>query len=89
MDLFVHKSMAYRPVNSISEMINKNYIVNCPIDRSLLLKAEQIFGRPYQKVKSKSRKKHTIVLCLKWISNGQDYMRNYSQFLIYVISKVE
>ena len=56
--------MAYRPVNSTSEMINKQYIVNCPIDRSLLLKAEQIFGRPYQKIKSRSRKRQTSRISL-------------------------
>ena len=55
----VHRSMAYKPVNSVDKLLKEKYLVNCPLDGRTLRAAEAILGRPYNRLKSAAAKKRT------------------------------
>ena len=52
-----HRSLAYRPTNAISKLLKEGYINSISIDGKLLRNAEEVFGKPYNKLKSKASKR--------------------------------
>ena len=55
----IHRSMAYKPVNSVDKLLKEKYLVNCPLDGRTLRAAEAVLGRPYNRLKSTAAKKRT------------------------------
>ena len=55
----VHRSMAYKPINSVDKLLKERYLVNCPLDGRTLRAAEAILGRPCNRLKSAAAKKRT------------------------------
>ena len=55
----IHRTLGFRPAQIVSRLINRGFLVNVPIDSTILRATDELLGRPHEFVKGNMKRRKT------------------------------